>query len=319
MIVSPSYNIPQGINSGVFSYNTGKYCAEVEKLISVARYKGYILPTEYQLQCLDVLIKELISNKIFQTYDILYVYGYNTLLKYGPKDADTSIYFSTTNSYNRPDFEKFTLLNITNPDRFEATIVKSPTRYNYPFLNELGHTMGRTGLDFGGIDTGWIAKDHAVKWTQNNAGGFIYTHQFEEIGNQPSFGVNDTTLNRTTIHLITNNGGNVAGRINGVNTNRTYVSAGVSNGYGHHRLERTGASASQYYRDGVQLGSSTGSSASMIGTYSVWMGGFSNNGSRGSCNCGPISFGGLGSSIGSNLSKIEYDIFTNFRQKLNLI
>jgi hypothetical protein len=319
MIVSPSYNIPQGVNSGVFSYNTGKYCAEVEKLISVALYKGYILPTDYQLRCLDVLIKELISNKIFQTYDILYVYGYNTLLKYGPKDADVTTYFPTGNGYNRPDFEKFTLLNITNPERFEATIVKSPSRNNYPFLNELGHTMGRSGIDFGAIDTGWIAKDHAVKWQLNNAGAFIYTHAFQEVGGQPAFGVHDSTVNRTTVSLQTNNSGAVTGRINGTVTNRTYVASGITSGAGHHRLERTGATASQYYRDGLQLGTSTGTGGTMLGTYSVFMGGFSNNGARGSCNTGPISFGGLGSSIGQTLSKIEYDIFTSFRQKLNLI
>jgi hypothetical protein len=320
MIATVSGNTVGNANGGVFSIPLRKYCVEVENIINVAKSKGYLLPTDYQLRCLNFLINELKLTGIFQTYDIAYVYGYDSLEKYANKEATGNVLFSSTGELKRSLFEPFTLLNIVNPARFEASIVRSPTRNNYPWMNELGWSMGRSGIDFGGIDTGWIAKDHAVKWTQNNAGGFIYTHPYLESTNNSSFGVQDTTVNRTTISLLTNSSTNsVVGRINGVNTNRTYVAAGgVSNGSGHHRLERTGASASQYYRDGIQLGSSTGASATMDGTYSVWMGGFSSNGLRQSCNVAPISFGGLGAALGVSMVKLEYDIFTEFRNRLNL-
>lgn len=318
MIVTTPYTYHS--QGGAFGIITGRYCSELVNVINVAKAKGYKLPTDYQLRCLDVLIKELKEVKVFQTYDLLYIYGYNSLDKYAQKEAFGSVLFSNTGELPRPDFEKFTLLNFIDPTSFELQIQRSPTRNNYPFTNELGWTSGKAGVDFGGLDTGWVAGVDGINWTQNNAGGFCYTHEY--LPNAASvFGVQDGSVTRTTFYLLTNNASNaVVGRINGNNTNRTYVSAGgVSTGNGHHRLQRTGASASAYYRDGVQLGTSTGASATMTGTYSLWALGYSTNGVRSSCDTSPMSYCGLGSALTDAQVKHESDIFKNYREKLALI
>jgi len=306
MIVTPSYSIPKGVNSGVFSIPS-KFCKEVEDAILVAKYLGYQLPTDYQLRMLSFYINEQKLNGIWERADLVYLFGYNNLLQ---NDID-KISDVTEIMREQNDF-KFCDINLKNPSKYLGQRVIISSNVNCHHTNRgLFKAIGTNENLPNEYLTGYDPSIDAVHFELNSASVTAFIG-FGEDGLNASnnstipAGIVDNVVN-TGIRFNTWNGvNNRSGVLNNV-TPENYGSAS-SNQNGYHHFERTASNALAWYLNSVSVQTRTGASTAIQAGEVRLVRRFSNT----------LTFFRLGASLGSTLQKIDYQIFTEFKTKLGL-
>jgi hypothetical protein len=295
-----------------------KYCAELDLVIQVAKSKGYQLPTDYQLRCLNDLINELKSNTIFSRYDFLYVQGYGSLRSFIlTNDGLAAGVLGTTKEHFTDTLEKFVGLNIVNPNRYELIRIPS-SRPRIPYYNAKGW-INVQGLASGSFNTQYVAGVNGVNWTQNNAGISVYscdTTFYTSAANSVIIGDRDSVtggVTRSSCSLIPSNGTHAQCQINSAGTTFNIAN---TDGRGFFRLERTASNLNTLYRNGVQLGTNTQASLAVTSIQPIYLMARNLDGVQNVSFGGGLSFASAGGALGSTLQKIEYELFTRFRTKL---
>jgi hypothetical protein len=282
----------------------------LDLVIQVAKSKGYQLPTDYQLKCLNVYINELISNGIWQRRDLLYVHGFNTLLNDGTGIGNPS------SESKRYTIEKFASLNFKSPLQYELTrVTAGGTSARFPYLGAQGWGNGSSTTSY--LSTGW-AQTNAVNWQQNSASFSLYisdnTNNNQGQGNV--FGIQDTTANRS-IRFFPWNASNVAGiRIN--TTAGIPVSIGsTSTNIGYWHGDRSASNLTTLYYNGVSNGTVNTASQTLTSNIPLFLTATNQIGTPiNTFNFGFVSSFALGASLGATLQKIDFEIFTQFKNKL---
>jgi hypothetical protein len=321
MILTPSYSIPKGINSAVFSINNGKYCERLQNVIAHALSKGYILPTQYQLRCINFLLNELEYNKIIETYDLLYILGFNSLRSYNRKYIPAE--FNVGRPYIIDTTIKFASINYINPNKNELIRIQG-SRDNYPYYGPKGIVGNSSGISniFSGWNTQFLFGVDNIKWIQNNAGfSFYAAYDLDEAGTGNNWvcGLRDSVNLRTYIRCTRLNGTNFQFNINATTTTLANIANTNLQKLGWFRIERSASNLSTLYIDGNQIGTATQASGTLIPTtHPLILQSYSTDGTlSGASMVSPLSYYALGSHIGLTLQKTEFQIFTEFRNRLN--
>jgi len=298
------------VNSGVFSITPGRYCKEVENIIEIAKYKGYRLPTDYQLRMLNFYINEQKLNGIWVKRDFVYMFGYNSLFTRYGKHENTS-----AGELNLLD--SFTLIDLKKPTR-SATLVQTDQS---PFFNEIGVKNNSSIVADGYIDTNYYPTTDAINWTQDNASFCVYvSNRGTQVGGggEQIIGLRDSGVTRRICSLnIRTATDTTTGNLNRSNDGgeATFVAAGVSEVAGFHSLDRTASNLTTYYKNGASAGTSAQASGTFnSSTLSIWL--LAGNPGGNEWRRSGLSIACGGGSLGATLQKIDYDIFTQFRTKL---
>ena len=294
--------------------DASRYCKELDDVIAVANMNGYTLPTDYQLRCTNTLVNELVSNSIFKTYDLLYIsgLGYGNIRPYTLANASLTPVDERFINYNTGPF---TYINYKNPKLYKLSRVNTSGTAIAPFHSQYGQS-NIAGIGVGSLgyfDTGYVPGTNGINWTLNNAGCSVYAPSVGQTGNGTIIGTNDTVNTRIAFTLLISNGTNLQTRINGLNTTFNTANTDVS---GFFRIDRSASNLTTVYKNGVSIGTNTGTPSSMTGTTSLFILSQNLNGSPTSSWPGCCSFVSLGASLSSSLQKIEYELFTQFRSKL---
>jgi len=304
MIITISDSVTYHNQAGVFSIPSGRYCKELQYVIDIAKSKGYQLPTCYQLKSLNTYISEQISNGIWEKRDLLYLFGYggsdNFEISKNPRLINTDILRIQRDISKLNDFVK---INLINPLKFEITcpldggsnsfkvIVTNKGIFKVPLSN----TDTR-------YQTNYVPSSDAIKYSLNDASQTTYSpSDFQVDESNQAFintaaGVNLVVLwnsiNRTTYCINTT-------------TLRSLTS--VSESVGFHHFERTSSSLTTYYKNGISRDSTANVSIAVPSIQVTLL-------ERAEI---AMSFYALGASLGAKLQKIDFELFTQLRNKLN--
>jgi hypothetical protein len=318
MIVTPSYSIPKGVNSGVFGIVTGKYCKEVEDVIAVAKSKGYLIPSDFSLRIVSDCINELKSAGIWQYKDLLYWFSYNQLAMQ-----------NTTPIANQPFYPKsfvseFTYLNYINPKLYECTRLGNAI-YPQPVITNKGWKNFAPIGNIGILDTNWVAKDNAIKYSRNSASFcFFIPEELNDItGSATSYitGFRDGTNVRASEINPYNGTANVAGFINDLNPGNINIGASNSNPKknGYYCVERSASNLVTAYKDGVSIGTSTRASQTLLSAISLGVAGTKREAGNTTTFDSPTGYFSCGSHLGATLQKTEYEIIRNAFNRLGIL
>jgi len=287
-----------------------KYCPELDAVIAVAKSKGYRLPTDYQLRCLNDYINEQKSNGIWQRKDLLYNFLYNSLYS----RQLTLAGLEGTNFY--PSIESFCRLNLINPLKYELDkVFYSPTDTINPYYSPIGAINPNNAYP-GYYNTNFIPGVDGVNWSRNSASITSYFSNFRDQSaiNFPCGSSNSTISCSST--FSPNNGGNTRGAINRTGTGANVLVSSVSSGVGFHHLDRSASNLTSYYKNGVFVTSNTFASATLDTTYPFFICARNVSGTGIRYFANPLGMISFNSSLGATLQKIDYEIFTQFRTKL---
>jgi hypothetical protein len=309
MIATPSYSIPKGVNSGVFGIVTGKFCKEVEYCIAVAKSKGYVLPTDYQLRMLSYYINELKSNSIWSAFDLFYLFSYNSLLSNNNVKGT-----AVGNMLNDFNIGNFTKINLIEPDKYELQRedFSSPAGAWNPYYSKIGWDNS-TNVSSGGkyFNTLWNPA-LALKYSQNDAAitGFVENYNDRAAckigGVQPSSGA------RGHIQLQAN--GTWTGSINST-ANQNYSTGNASN-IGYHHVQRTASNLTTWYHNNSSVGTSTAASSTPPTDNFLIL--YNGNGGFSTVALMPVGLFRVGASLTEKQRKTDYELYINFRTQLGL-
>jgi hypothetical protein len=321
MIVTPSYSIPKGVNSGVFSIVNRRYCKELEDVIAVAKSKCYQLPTDYQLRVINFCINEKKSNGILERLDLFYLMGLNSLIVQDSFNTNLVRLRSDSLKLESTIFP-FCSLNIKNPISNQLTKEQGTTAQQGITSTRFGLRCNGSGsTNWAALNTNWSPSE-GINYTQNNAhfsllinGDFPVTAN----GGNRCLGIrNGSSPTHTSVLLNFQTSTSFAGHINrGANSTITF-SSGMTNGYGQYVLERTASNLVTAYKNGTSVGTNTGASGALPSDrfylFTENLGGVPSTSSLTS-GANYVSFQ-LGASLGATLQKIDYEIMKEFRTRL---
>jgi hypothetical protein len=299
MIATPSYSIPKGVNSGAFGIFSSKYCKELDNVIDFAKSKQYIIPTEYQLNCLNIFILEMKSAGIWDRLDLIYIFGYNH-----------PTYFN--NELNLQKYNEgllnFCLINLINPEKYHGE--RTSTNTDFAPYNTKKGLRGLPTAPVGHINTNYV---YDVNYQRNDAGISCY-NAVTATTNNNVFGRRDTTALRRDQIGMAFGGRNLIGNINTADVvpgelNTTLVYEGF------HRVERTASNLTTYYLNGVQVGTHTTASQTQTSTIPFYLGSLNQAGTAAQRYTPVMSCVSIGGALGEKQLN-EYQIFTDFRTKL---
>lgn len=298
------------VNTGVFGITPGRYSKELEAVIQAAKKAGYLIPPSFQLRLVDIYIKELIVNQIWQKRDFVYLLGYNSY--YSNRDRFTTV--SATEIINQG--LKFSLIDLKKPSRI-ATLFQTAQS---PFYNRAGWQNNTSIAAVGYIDTNFYPATDAIQWTQNNASFCVYVSKDGDqtgVNGENIIGLRDTSVTRRICTLNIRTGANETnGNLNRSNDGgeATFVASGVTEVGGYHSLDRTASNLTTYYKNGASAGTSAQASGTFNGSaLSVKM--LRTTGGT-EWKRSPLGYCCGGASLGATLQKIYYELFTNLRIKL---
>jgi len=290
-----------------------KYCSELDLVIAVAKSKGYVLPTDYQLRMLNFYINEQKSNRIWELRDLVYVHGFNTLLNDGRGIGNPN------KESQRSTIENFTKLNFKSPLQYELTrtTVIDASSARFPYLGATGWGNGNGTNSY--LSTGWT-QANGINWQQNSASFSVYvannTNNIETAGE--CLGSIDTVAARCQLRFIPWRADNTAGiRINKTSGGLPTPIGTTTTNIGYWHGDRSASNLTTLFKDGISIGTVATASATMLSTQPIYITAFNSTGSIGNTfQAGLLSIVALGGSLGSTLQKIDYEIFTQFRTKL---
>lgn len=302
-----------GTNSKLFQRGSGhfhiidqyKYCKELDLVIQVANSKGYQLPTDYQLRCLNVLINERISNGIWAKRDLSYVFGYGDITGFGDNSRSLPN-LTLINQYNTLKYG-FPQLNLKSPLQYQAIPV--PSAGIYHVITKNGFCKVATSSDANYLEITFNPSTNAVKYTLNDCSVSSYlSNEYAGIiaSTQPSGVFGHLTDGTNFVRFNPYNGSTLR---NGALNTTAFDNYGTpSTTAGYHHFERTSSTALNWFVNGisVQTRSRTTSAIPNVSTIRL-----------SERLTSTISSFDLGGSLGSTLQKIDYEIFTQFRSKLN--
>ncbi len=282
-----------------------KYCRELDLVIQVAKSKGYQLPTDYQLRMLNFYIEELKSNGLFFNNDLLYWFGYNSLLTDVEYNSNTNI-----PNFTAQNIKDFTRLNIVNPLRNELTIGVGLSMGNNPRLTKFGwQNSYNTGATQGvWLSTGW-ASNQGVNYTQNNARITIGVSQYNDnVAGTFAMSGNGSGGTLSNIFMQWVNG-DFRWRLNDNTTTASAVALTTKRGL--HSINRSASNAVQWYVNGVSTATKTTASSVVNANIltiltAVGINTFNQ----------PIDYFKVGSSYTASQQLIETQIYNYMRSKL---
>jgi hypothetical protein len=265
MIVTPSYSIPKGVNSGIFSIIKQSYTDEIEMAIDVAKTNGWYVPLAGPyLPALNRLIIRLKDTGIMDLTDIFYNFSTNhqSSLTYLSTNQLTSI--ALNNQINQQVLIKdFIRINLKNPYKHTGQYLINASTQNLSVMhNGLVKAVGG-GNTTEVFNTNYNVGTDSVTYTLDNASfsGFLLTGFTD--GNFSSTG-NAGFIDGITSVSTRFNPWNASNRHVGV-INGTLHSIGptVSTAVGHHSFERDSSSSTRYYRNGISVGTAANVSTSI--------------------------------------------------------
>jgi hypothetical protein len=316
MIVSPSNTIPYHINHGVFSIINGRYCTELENVIQYARSQGYIIPTDYQLKCIDTFIQELKNAGIWQLKDLLYIPGFNSRYTRHTPTPSTSSEVYTNHQY----ITDFALINYKDPTVFKGIRVSDTTgtpNPNDPELTPYGFNREETASSNQYIRTGYVFGTDNINWTQSSAALTLYLSEYKNVaGSTADFiRTNSSGSNRRIIQLRIQSSA-IRYRINSTNVDGNDI-ANDGTRVGFYSLE-TISGTTYVYKNGSLVTSRSVTNQTLIGGCEMMILGTVTNGSyvgepQSGNACPYLS---IGASLGATRQRLEYQIYESFRNKL---
>jgi hypothetical protein len=287
-----------------------KYCKELDDVIAVAKSKGYMLCTDYQLRCLNEYIQEQKINGIWELTDFAYMFGYGGVNNLGNRESLPSTLTGSIEQNLR-----FTYLNLKDPTRFELfRTVNGASNRNYPYQTPEGLKTGTgAAADYGYLTMPVLLGSDTVNYSQNNAAFSIFLSSnvvdYPTLINAICFGKQEAS---GTISFVASNGTASLIRINTSGAGANQISNSFYHGY--FVGDRSASNLTTLYRDGVSLGTTTRVSVALSST--IYPEILRLAGSSSVYRGFPIGILKLSASLGSSLQKTDYEIFTQFRTKL---
>jgi len=302
------------INPGVFALANNTYCHELESVIRVAVSYGYRLPTDFQLRCINAYIQDLKSAGIWERRDTVFLFGLNSLFTNYNN-------FSIVQAGHVSLLSPFTYIDLKNPSRIGQLIQTD----NSPFFNRCGLQNNTSIAAAGYFVTNFYPGSANNKWLQNDANFTVYISSMGDqtsapAGGQQIVGLTDTgTPRRVASFVARSTTDTTTGNLNRSNNGGevTFVAAGVTEQAGKHSLDRTASNLTTYYKNGVSVATSAQASGTIPSTYPIalltqWVDGVANAQYKRS----PLGMFAGGGSLGATLEKLDYEIFTQFKNKI---
>jgi hypothetical protein len=280
-----------------------KYCAELDAVISVAKSKGYQLPTDYQLRCLNTYINEQISNGIWSKRDLLYLFGYGGInvfqISTNPRLLDNQVLRIQRELGALNNFVK---LNFINPHKFEITCpLDSITNAYKIMLTDKGIFKVPASNTQTQYETNYVPSTDAVNYSLNNASQTTYSPSDLQVAEGNQFFINASgAINLLTLWNSINR------TVYNINSTTQRSKTGVTESVGYHHFERTSSVLTTYYKNGVSIDTTAAVSTSVPSVQITLL-------QRANI---AMSFYALGLSLGATLQKIDYELFTQLRTKL---
>lgn len=255
MIVTTPYTYHS--QGGAFGIITGKYCIEVEKMIHVAKSKGYRPPTEYQLNQLNWFINEQKSSPLWNKRDIMYWSGYNSLFT-------RDIFSGDLPPGQYDSLEKFCRINLKNAYTNELLPIQNTNSFYY---NKWGFS---SNSNQNGYDTQYNPGDGGTyKWVRDSASVAVYITTNTTVAAVGSLiGVADSGNNLRMVDLIPRTTSNVVNIAINRTNNGTNVGS-TSDERGYWLVERTASNNTSVYQNNSLIGSTAQASKVITCSYNV--------------------------------------------------
>jgi hypothetical protein len=289
------------------------FCEELKRVLDVAKGKAYQIPVD-SLKYVNTAIQEWKANGIWALRDSIFLFGLNS-----PQSDFNN--FNIIQAGFRNPIIPFSYIDLRNPSRIGTLVQEN----NSPWFNRAGLQNNPSISASGHFVTNYYPGAAGNKWQQNSASFSVYVSQMGDQsansgGGQQIVGLTDSGATRRVASLVVRSSADAtAGNINRSNNSGevTFVASGVTEQAGQHSLDRSASNQTTYYKNGSSVATSAQASGTVPNNYPIVL--MAQNVDMTTFTRykrAPLSFFGAGASLGANLQKLDYQIFTDLRTKI---